>query len=115
MEKESASHPAHSPLDQADQIADGEGETVVEGITDQCANEPAEPRRVEDTNIKMDLSGGTSNPTPDEPPGPDPKLPESKPKHKYAFVKIMELDEKRMLTSYLEAYFGESYRPPFLI
>ena len=77
--------------------------------------QPTEPRRGEDTDIdiEMDLGEGTSNPAPDESPGSDPKLPESKPKHKHAFVKIMELDEKKMLISYLEAYFGKSYRSPF--
>ena len=115
MEEESTSRPSRNL---SDQITDKEGETVEE-VVDQCTDEPAEPRHGEDTDTKMDLSEGPSKPTPVESPGPDPTPPESKPKRKCAFVKIGQLDEKKMLKSYLEAYFGESngvrIRPsPFL-
>ena len=74
------------------------GKTVVEEVADQCAERPPESRHARDTDIEMDLGEGTPN---------DPTPPESSPKSKYAFVKLMELDEQKMLTSYLGAWFGE--------
>ena len=54
----------------------------------------------------MDLGEGTSNAASESDPAPSA----NKPEHKSAFVKIMELGEREMLTAYIEAFFGESLR-----
>lgn len=66
---------------------------------DQCSQTCDETEK--DTD--MDLGEGTSN----APSESDPAPSANKPEHKSAFVKIMELDEREMLTAYLEAFFGE--------
>lgn len=113
-EKESTNHSSHGLSNQADE----EGKTVMEEAAGQCTDRPPESRHAKDTDTEMDPGGITSCPAPDKSSGSGPTSPESKPKPKYAFVKIMELDEKKMLISYLEAFFGESYgvwtsSPPF--
>lgn len=109
VEEEVPKDPSYSP---SDQIA-GEGKTTAATRTvDQCADGPAETRQVKDMDTtSMDLSGGTSNPIPDNTPQSDPTSKpstNSKPKPKSAFIKIMELDEKDMLMAWMEAFFGET-------
>ena len=57
-----------------------------------------------DENTDIDLGEGTSNAASESDPAPSA----NKQDHKPAFVKIMQLDEREMLTAYLEAFFGES-------
>ena len=99
-------------------MADEEGKTVVEGAADQCAVRPGGSPHAKDTNTEMAPSEGTFSTAPDKSPVSHPTPPKTKPKPKYAFVKIMELDEEKMFISYLEAFFGESHGawtppPPF--
>lgn len=112
MEEEHTRHPSHIPSDRVDRIADEKGKTIEEREADR----PAEARCANDVDTDMDLGEGASNPAPVEPSGSDTAPSENKPKPRSAFVKIMELKEKEMLTAYLEAFFGKFYdiwnRPP---
>lgn len=76
---------------------------------EEATDQGSETRNPKDTDADMGLGEGTSNAASDEPSGSDPAPSASKSKPKSAFVKVMELKEKEMLTAYLEAFFGEPY------
>lgn len=85
-------NPSHGLSNQPDQMVDVEGKIVVKWRT----NAPTDHRNHVMRRIRtlkwIQVKVPTSNPIP----------PESKPKPKHPFVKIVELGEEKMLTLYLE-------------
>lgn len=106
MEEEPLKTMSHVP---SDRIMGEKGTVMGEGSTDQPAGRPVEAHNARDVDADMDLGQGTPNPASDEQPGSDPVPSGKEPEPKSAFVKVMELKEKEMLTAYLEAFFGKFY------
>ena len=112
MQEERQKDPSDTPSTQPDQIMDERG-TVAAGSPDTTAVDdadgPAETRGTRDMDADANLGKDNPNPIPGEPPSePDSEPPANKPKPRSAFVKISELQETDMITSWLQAFFGES-------